>query len=109
MDPRRLNDDAIARALATLDGWTVDEGRLFRIFEFPDFVAAFGFMSAIACVAQRMNHHPDWSNGYGTVRIHLSSHDAGGITERDVKLARRIDGLWADPWGAAAESPSNPS
>jgi 4a-hydroxytetrahydrobiopterin dehydratase len=89
----RLDDAAVGNALERLDGWTLDDGRLHRKFEFDDFVQAFGFMSSVALVAERMNHHPDWSNSYRTVEIHLSSHDVGGLSERDVELAGHINAI----------------
>lgn len=77
----------------TPTGWTVVDGGLHREFEFADFVAAFGFMSSVALVAEKMDHHPDWSNSYNRVVVDLSSHDVGGITERDHELAGRINDL----------------
>lgn len=74
-------------------GWTLDGERLRREFRFTDFVEAFGFMTRVALVAETMGHHPDWSNSYSTVRIELSSHDVGRVTQRDVELAARIDEL----------------
>lgn len=91
----RLDDAAAAARLAQLEGWDLDDGRLHRSFEFDDFVQAFGFMTSVALVAERMNHHPDWSNSYRTVEIHLSSHDVGGLSERDFELAAHIDALRA--------------
>jgi 4a-hydroxytetrahydrobiopterin dehydratase len=89
----RLSDAEITAALAGLDGWRRDGDRLFRELRFPDFVTAFGFMAAAALVAERMNHHPEWENVYGTVRVHLATHDAGGITSKDVELARAMDAI----------------
>lgn len=89
----RLDDATVATKLGTLDGWGLDDGRLHRRFEFADFVQAFGFMASIALVAERMNHHPDWSNAYKTVDVHLSSHDVGGLSERDFELAAHIDAI----------------
>ena len=74
-------------------GWEVVDGALHREFAFADFVEAFGFMASVALVAEKMDHHPDWSNSWNKVVVDLSSHDAGAITERDVELARRIDEL----------------
>lgn len=91
----RLDDAAIRAHLQQLDGWALDDARLHRQFEFADFVQAFGFMASVALAAERMNHHPDWSNVYNRVDIHLSSHDVGGLSERDFKLARTIDALAA--------------
>ena len=87
----RLSDAELAAALAGLPGWHRDGDKLFRELRFADFVTAFGFMAAVALVAERMNHHPEWFNVYGTVRIHLTTHDAGGISRQDVELARAID------------------
>lgn len=89
----RLDDTAVRNRLADLDGWDIDDGRLHRTFEFEDFVQAFGFMSSVALVAERINHHPDWSNSYKTVDIHLSSHDVGGLSARDFELAGHIDAI----------------
>jgi len=92
MGPRRLMSDAELRDhLARLEGWSLTERKLTRTFRFPDFVQAFGFMTRVALCAERADHHPDWSNVYGEVRISLWTHDAGGITERDVELAKEID------------------
>ena len=95
----RLDDAAIAAALEGLPGWSRDGDKLLREYRFADFVSAFGFMAAAALVAERMNHHPEWFNVYGTVRVHLATHDAGGITRKDVELARAMDAL-AGPRGA---------
>jgi 4a-hydroxytetrahydrobiopterin dehydratase len=95
MARERLTSQQLEDGLATLDGWQVSEGKLFRQLEFKDFVAAFGFMTRVALVAQSMDHHPDWTNVYNRVTIHLHTHDSGGITKRDLELAARIDGLLA--------------
>ena len=93
----RLAPEARAAALAELgaSGWREAEGRdaIERSFRFADFSAAFAFMTRVALLAERMDHHPDWSNAYGRVTIALTSHDAGGVTERDVAMARAIDAL----------------
>jgi 4a-hydroxytetrahydrobiopterin dehydratase len=91
----RLDDAAARSRLEQLDGWTLETGRIRRSFEFDDFVQAFGFMTSVALAAERMNHHPDWSNVYNRVEINLSSHDVDGLSERDFKLAQRIDALFA--------------
>jgi 4a-hydroxytetrahydrobiopterin dehydratase len=88
-----LTDDERADAVAHLDGWTLRDGKLHRRFEFRDFVAAFGFMARVALVAERADHHPEWSNVYRTVEIDLTTHDVGGISDRDVALATAIDDL----------------
>jgi len=86
-----LSEAELTKALARLDGWQREGNTIVRKVEFEDFVAAWGFMSSVAPLAQAMDHHPDWSNVYNSVSIALTSHDAGGITERDLKLARAID------------------
>lgn len=86
-----LTDTEIAALSTTLPAWEVRGDRLVRTFRFPDFVAAFGFMTKVAIVAERSNHHPEWRNVYGTVVVELTTHDAGGITSRDVALARACD------------------
>jgi 4a-hydroxytetrahydrobiopterin dehydratase len=95
MARERLTDQQLEDGIATLDGWQVTEGKLFRKIEFEDFIEAFGFMTRVALVAQSMDHHPDWINVYNRVEIRLHTHDAGGITKRDLELAARIDGLLA--------------
>ena len=82
-----------AELLPALSGWTLVEGRdaIRKRFTFADFNAAFGWMARVALVAEQMNHHPEWFNVYGTVDVTLSTHDAGGLTRRDVELARRMD------------------
>ncbi|WP_106754553.1 4a-hydroxytetrahydrobiopterin dehydratase [Pannonibacter carbonis] len=89
----RLSADARNHELANLPHWTVVEGReaIHRRLVFADFTAAFAFMTKVALMAEKMDHHPDWSNVYRTVDITLTTHDAGGLTELDVKLARKID------------------
>jgi 4a-hydroxytetrahydrobiopterin dehydratase len=72
--------------------WTEQDNKLTKTFKFADFQEAFAFMTRVAFLAERHNHHPDWSNSYDTVEIHLTSHDVGGkVTERDHKLAKAID------------------
>ena len=84
-----------AAALAALPGWTyqAQDPCLARDWQFADFVQAFGFVTQVALLAQAMDHHPDWSQSYNRVSMRLHSHDAGGVTQRDVELARRINAL----------------
>jgi 4a-hydroxytetrahydrobiopterin dehydratase len=88
-----LRDTEIRERLARLPGWSLSNGRLHREYRFPDFVAAFGFMARAALVAEAMNHHPEWSNVYDRVSVDLTTHDAGGLTELDFRLAERMDAL----------------
>jgi 4a-hydroxytetrahydrobiopterin dehydratase len=94
MTPEKLSPAEIERHLRTLPDWVIDRHKLYRQFLFKDFVEAFGFMSRVALLAEAMNHHPEWSNVYNRVDIHLTSHDAGGISERDFTLAGRINRLF---------------
>lgn len=90
---RKLTDEEVQEGLEELVHWRLDEGKLYRELRFDDFVAAFGFMARAALVAERMNHHPEWFNVYNQVRIHLATHDVGGISERDFELAKALDRL----------------
>ncbi|MCU7940653.1 MAG: 4a-hydroxytetrahydrobiopterin dehydratase [gamma proteobacterium symbiont of Bathyaustriella thionipta] len=71
--------------------WSSNEGKLYREFIFNDFVSAFGFMSQVALIAERANHHPEWSNVYKKVTIYLTTHEVGGISNKDFKLANEIN------------------
>lgn len=95
--PEKLAPDARAAALAALPGWREVPGRdaIARTLRFPDFGAAFGFMAHVALVAERMNHHPEWSNVYNRVDITLTTHDAGGLSRLDLALAGAIDRIAA--------------
>lgn len=88
-----LTDQELDRALGLLSGWQRIPGRtaIGKTFRFADFSAAFGFMSRVALAAEAMNHHPDWSNVWNRVEIVLTTHDDGGVTAKDIALARRIE------------------
>jgi 4a-hydroxytetrahydrobiopterin dehydratase len=90
---KKLSGEARTRSLARLKGWTKAKGRdaISKKFVFADFNQAFGFMKRVALVAEKLDHHPEWSNVYKTVDVTLSTHDAGGLTELDVKLAEAMD------------------
>lgn len=93
--PKRLGPEARNEALTTLTGWKLVEGReaITKRFVFRNFSEAFGWMTRVALLAEAMDHHPEWSNVYRTVEVTLSTHDAGGLTELDVKLARAMDAI----------------
>lgn len=93
MAPTLLSPDALNTALGNLPGWSIEQGKLHRQFQFPSFVEAFGFMSSVALVAESMGHHPEWFNVYNRVTVDLTTHDAGGITDLDVKLASKMNEL----------------
>jgi 4a-hydroxytetrahydrobiopterin dehydratase len=88
-----LSADQIAALPQELPHWTLVGEKLRRELRFNDFVEAFGFMSQVALVAEAMGHHPEWSNVWNRVVIELTTHDTGGLSNLDVQLARRIDGL----------------
>lgn len=91
----KLSPEVRSDALAELSGWREVEGRdaITRSFVFKDFNEAFGFMTRVALVAEKMNHHPEWFNVYRTVEVVLSTHDAGGLSDLDIRLARKMDAL----------------
>lgn len=98
IEPQRtemLTDEARAEALDTLDEWDYDDARdaIVRKFLFADFSAAFAFMTRVALLADKADHHPEWSNVWNRVEIVLTTHDAGGLSHRDVALAEAIDAL----------------
>ena len=90
---QKLAGDARKAALSRLKGWSDVQGRdaITKKFVFADFNQAFGFMTRVALVAEKSDHHPEWFNVYKTVEVTLSTHDAGGVTEKDVKLAETMD------------------
>ncbi|MBZ0257047.1 4a-hydroxytetrahydrobiopterin dehydratase [bacterium] len=91
--PTKLSEEQIKEQLVSLEGWACFDQKLHRDFQFKDFTEAFAFMSRIALFAEKMDHHPDWSNVYNKVSIDLSTHDAGGVTELDFKLASSINAI----------------
>lgn len=97
MTVEKLSPDAAEEQLSKLTGWsfTRDGEAIARSFQFADFVAAWGFMSRVAILAEKQDHHPEWSNVYNRVEIELTTHDAGGLSERDMKLASAIEELLA--------------
>ena len=88
--PKSLSTSEIEVALAGLPGWSLVTGKLHREFRFPDFMRAFAFMAEAALHAEKLDHHPEWSNVYGRVVVDLVTHDANGVTELDLELARRM-------------------
>ena len=91
----RLTDEQRASLGTAVPGWTpaLDKDAIRREFKFADFNAAWGFMARVALLAEKMNHHPDWSNVWNTVRIELSTHDVGGLSDNDIRLAKAINRL----------------
>jgi 4a-hydroxytetrahydrobiopterin dehydratase len=94
----RLSQDMINFSLKALNNesdnsWKIKDGKLYIEYKFPDFVAAFGFMAEVAIIAERANHHPEWSNVYNKVKIYLTTHEANGITKLDFELAQEITKL----------------
>jgi 4a-hydroxytetrahydrobiopterin dehydratase len=97
----RLSGAERQEQIGTLTGWDEADGRdaITKSFRFDTFNAAFGFMSRVALVAEKMDHHPEWFNVYNRVDVVLTTHDAGGVTERDIRLARAIDRIAAATTG----------
>lgn len=95
MARQKLDRAAVEKALAELDGWQLarEGNAVERRFTFRDFNEAFGFMARAALAAEKLDHHPEWSNVYNKVDVLLSTHDAGGLTELDFKLAKRMNAL----------------
>ena len=89
----RLSDEQIKTELLELSGWSVVNGKLHKDFVFDDFVEAFGFMTRAAIHIEKMNHHPEWFNVYNKISVDLVTHDAGGITQNDIILARTLNSL----------------
>lgn len=93
MAATKLSEKEVSAELRKLDGWKVINGNLHRVFEFKDFSAAFGFMARAALAAEKMNHHPDWSNSWNKVTVDLCTHSAGGLTKNDFELAGKMQEL----------------
>ncbi len=89
----RLTEEQIKAELQGLPGWSVINGKLHKDFVFDDFIEAFGFMCKAAIHIEKMNHHPEWFNVYNKISVDLVTHDAGGITQNDVSLARTLNSL----------------
>jgi 4a-hydroxytetrahydrobiopterin dehydratase len=89
----KLSDEQIKKELANLSGWSLVNGKLHRDFVFKDFIEAFGFMSRAALHIEKMNHHPEWFNVYNKIKVDLTTHDAGGITQNDINLAKILNSL----------------
>lgn len=90
---KALTQSEVEERLKELPNWTLKDGKLHRSLQFKDFVTAFSFMSGAALIAEASNHHPEWFNVYGTVRIDLTTHDVSGISQRDFKLAKQFEEL----------------
>jgi len=95
MSIRQLSESEVEQKLIALPAWELRDGKLYRRLQFRNFIEAFGFMSRVALLAEKADHHPEWFNVYHTVEIYLTTHDAGGISERDFALATAIDALLA--------------
>ncbi|MEO0681325.1 MAG: 4a-hydroxytetrahydrobiopterin dehydratase [Pseudomonadota bacterium] len=91
----KLTGEARTKAIAGLSGWEEVDGRdaIRKTFRFPDFIHAFGWMTAMALEAEKLDHHPEWANVYRTVEVTLTTHDVGGVSDLDIKLASKMDAL----------------
>ncbi|MGH9304677.1 MAG: 4a-hydroxytetrahydrobiopterin dehydratase [Acidimicrobiales bacterium] len=101
MMPEPLPAEEIRAGLGSLDGFELEEGgaAILKRFSFKDFARAFAFMAAVATHAEKTNHHPEWSNVYNRVEVRLSSHDVGGVTERDLEMARFMNDVASSGFG----------
>ena len=101
----KADNQQITEFLAKHTDWTVNNDKLYRLFRFGNFAAAFGFMTQIAIIAEKQAHHPDWSNSYRTVEIWLTTHQYNGISQRDFDLVEAIDAIVdsGDSFGGTAE------
>jgi 4a-hydroxytetrahydrobiopterin dehydratase len=93
--PTKMSGAERQTRVKSLKGWRIQKGKLHKEYKFADFNEAFGFMSRVALIAERMNHHPEWFNVWNRVVIDLTTHDAGGISEQDFQLAERVEMLVA--------------
>jgi 4a-hydroxytetrahydrobiopterin dehydratase len=93
LERRKLSHEEVTSQLKSLYGWTLENGKLHKEFEFKNFVEAFGFMSRTALIAERLNHHPEWSNTWNKVVIDLTTHDVGGISSWDFVFAQEVEKL----------------
>lgn len=93
MPIKKMSLEEIQQRLSQLQDWTLRDGKLYRHIQFNTFNAAFGFMTQVALMAERADHHPEWFNVYNRVEIWLTTHEAGGISERDFALAQQINDL----------------
>jgi 4a-hydroxytetrahydrobiopterin dehydratase len=95
MQARKLDEQEITNRLKELKAWKLEKGKLHRAFEAKDFIAAFGYMTRIALVAQEMNHHPEWCNVWNKITVDLSTHSVGGVSNLDFELAAKIDQIFS--------------
>ncbi|HSB94938.1 MAG TPA: 4a-hydroxytetrahydrobiopterin dehydratase [Spongiibacteraceae bacterium] len=92
---KKLSDTELQQQLAALPDWTLRDGKLYRAIRFVNFSATFSFMTQVALMAEKADHHPEWFNVYNRLEIWLTTHDADGISQRDIDLATAIDALLA--------------
>src|SRR5260370_30932317 len=89
----KLTDSELHAALSGLSGWTIAEHKIHKDYKFADFVHAFGFMSTAALAIEKMNNHPEWFNVYNRVKVYLTTHEANGVTSKEIDLAKLLDGF----------------
>lgn len=89
----KMNDSEIGKALKELHGWSLENGAITKSFKFKDFKETFSIMTRIAFECEAQNHHPNWENVYNTLHISLNTHDANGVTQKDIQLAQRIESI----------------
>ena len=95
MQPTKASDEQIHEFISQFSAWSIKNNKLHREYVFSNFVEAFGFMTEVALIAERTDHHPEWFNVYKTVVVDLTTHEADGVTERDFALARKMEEIAA--------------
>jgi len=98
---KKLSEQELRSSVEEISGWAVEKGKLHREYKFADFAHAIGFMTTAALFIEKMNHHPEWFNVYNRVVVDLTTHDAGGVTERDLKLARLLELIYSTSFQAS--------
>ncbi|MBH98821.1 MAG: 4a-hydroxytetrahydrobiopterin dehydratase [Rhodospirillaceae bacterium] len=91
---KKLTAEQIEENIKSVEIWSLKDEKLYREFKFSTFIQAFSFMTSVAIQAEKLNHHPEWFNVYNTVRVYLTTHEAGGITDKDFKLAQLINEIY---------------
>ena len=93
-ESKKLSSLEVEERLKSLEGWSLNQGKLYKEYKFKDFVTAFAYMTKVAEIAEQRKHHPEWFNVYDTLRVYLATHDVGGISQQDFDLANQMESLY---------------